>query len=160
MLSLHLFNFTKGLLSEADLIMSRKKFKLEYLWKDRKRHLGLPLSFTRYKLTNDRLFIETGFLNIVSEEILLYRIRDISLKRNLGQRLFRVGTVKVISSDKTCPEALLKNIKNSEYVKELIHKNVEEMKINRHVRISELSGDFNIDDDINSDDFDDDLGEN
>ena len=27
---------------------------MEYLWKDRKRHLGLPLSFTRYRLSEDR----------------------------------------------------------------------------------------------------------
>ena len=29
---------------------------IEYLWKDRKRHFGLPLSFTRYSLSEDRLF--------------------------------------------------------------------------------------------------------
>ena len=33
---------------------------IEYLWKDRKRHLGLPLSFTRYRLSEDRLFCETA----------------------------------------------------------------------------------------------------
>ena len=44
---------------------------IEYLWKDRKRHLGLPLSFTRYRLSEDRLFCETGFLNIMSDEVLL-----------------------------------------------------------------------------------------
>ena len=29
---------------------------IEYLWKDRKRFLGMPLSFTRYRLSDDRLF--------------------------------------------------------------------------------------------------------
>ena len=48
-----------------------------YLWKDRKRYLGLPLSFTRYMLSEDRLFVSVGFLNIKDDEILLYRIRDI-----------------------------------------------------------------------------------
>ena len=37
---------------------------MDYLWRDRKRTLfGLPLSFTKYALTEERLFIETGFLN-------------------------------------------------------------------------------------------------
>ena len=27
---------------------------IQYLWKDRKRYFGLPLSFTRYKLSDDR----------------------------------------------------------------------------------------------------------
>ena len=27
---------------------------IEYLWKDRRRVLGMPLSFTRYRLSEDR----------------------------------------------------------------------------------------------------------
>ena len=34
-----------------------KKEKIAYAWKDRKRFLGLPLSFTRYMLSEDRLFL-------------------------------------------------------------------------------------------------------
>ena len=74
----------------------------EIIWKDRKRYLGLPLSFTRYSLSNDRLFLSVGFLNIQDEEVLLYRIRDINTTRTLWQRLFGVGTVTVVSSDKSC----------------------------------------------------------
>ena len=61
---------------------------IEYLWKDRKRHLGMPLSFTRYQLSEDRLFLSQGFLNIKDDEVLLYRVRDIDTRRNLWQRLF------------------------------------------------------------------------
>ena len=39
------------------------------LWADRKRHLGLPLSFTKYSLTETRLFCETGLLNLKEEEM-------------------------------------------------------------------------------------------
>ena len=60
---------------------------ITYLWKDRKRHLGLPLSFTRYSLSEDRLFCETGLLNMKSDEILLYRVRDLRLTISLGQRI-------------------------------------------------------------------------
>ena len=28
---------------------------IQYLWKDRKRFFGMPLSFTRYRLSDDRL---------------------------------------------------------------------------------------------------------
>ena len=44
---------------------------IEFLWKDRKRHLGLPLSFTRYRLSEDRLFLEKGLLNLKADEVLL-----------------------------------------------------------------------------------------
>ena len=80
-----------------------KKNGIAYIWKDRKRRLGLPLSFTRYAMSEDRLFVSVGFLNIKDEELLLYRVRDINTSRTLGQRIFGVGTVTVMSSDKTTP---------------------------------------------------------
>ena len=121
-----------------------KKTVLNYLWNDRKRILGMPITFTRYSMTDDRLFLECGFLNIKTEEVLLYRIRDISLERKLGQRIFGVGSVRVISSDKTAPELLIKNIKHPVEVKELIHRQVEEAKLKRRMHFSELSGDFSL----------------
>ena len=124
---------------------------IECLWKDRKRHFGLPLSFTRYSLSDDRLFISEGFLTIKDDEILLYRVRDIDTSRTLWQRLFGVGTVVVVSSDKTMPNLVLKNIKDPIFVKELIHKQVEEMKIKRRVRFGEIMTD------TDGDGFDDDL---
>lgn len=114
---------------------------LEYLWKDRLRHFGLPLSFTRYALSQDRLFLETGLLNTRCEEILLYRVRDISLKISLGQRIFGVGTVTVQSSDQSLPVLEIKNIKSPREIKELIHQTVEEMKLSRRMRVGEILGD-------------------
>ena len=130
---------------------------IEYLWKDRKRRLGLPLSFTRYRLSEDRLFCETGFLSIKSDEVLLYRVRDLQLSISLGQRIFGVGTVCVVSSDKSIPHLDLKNVKHPREVKELIHKNVEAAKDKRRIRATELlGGDSGEDDYHESDDLDDD----
>ena len=123
---------------------------IEYLWKDRKRYFGMPLSFTRYAMSDDRLFISVGFLNIKDDEILLYRVRDIDTSRNLWQRLFGVGTISVMSSDKTMPTLVLKNVKDPVFVKELIHKQVEETKIKRRVRFGEIMG-SGLDDDLDDD---------
>ena len=114
---------------------------IDYLWKDRKRYFGLPLSFTRYSLSEDRLFVSEGFLNLKDDEILLYRVRDIDTNRSLWQRLFGVGTVVVVSSDKSMPNLVLKNIKDPIFVKELIHSQVEEAKIKRRVRFGEIMTD-------------------
>ena len=124
-----------------------------YLWKDRKRYFGLPISFTRYALSDDRLFISEGLLTIKDDEILLYRVRDIDTTRSLWQRLFGVGTVTVMSSDKTMPTLMLKNIKDPVYVKELIHTQVEEMKIRRRVRFGEIMGEGLDHDDLPDDDL-------
>jgi len=110
----------------------------DLIWKDRKRFLGMPLSFTRYALSEDRLFLSIGFLSIKDEEVLLYRVRDITTRRSLWQRLFGVGSVTVVSSDKTMPTLMLKNIKNPLRVKELLHNQVEEMKLQRRVRVGEI----------------------
>lgn len=120
---------------------------IQYIWRDRKRYLGMPLSFTRYAMSEDRLFTSVGFLNLKDDEILLYRVRDIDTTRNLWQRLFGVGTVTVISSDKTMPTMVLKNIKNPVEVKEMIHSQVEETKLKRRVRIGEIMGEGLDDDD-------------
>lgn len=111
---------------------------INYLWRDRKRHLGLPLSFTKYAFSKDRLFVETGFFSIRQEEILLYRVRDISLRMTLWQRIFGVGTICVMSSDQTAPEQHLENVRHPGEVKELLHNTVEKIKIERQVRIGEL----------------------
>ena len=95
--------------------------KIQYLWKDRKRYFGLPLSFTRYRLSEDRIFVEKGFLNIHVEEVLLYR-------------------VCVHSSDKTAPDLYLLNVKHPREVKELIFRQVEQEKDQRRMRTMEMVG--------------------
>ena len=63
---------------KRELIMSKKieNEEVDIIWSDRKRHLGLPISFTKYSLSEDRLFIKTGFLNLREDEVRLYRILD------------------------------------------------------------------------------------
>ena len=51
----------------------------------------------------------------------------------------------VISTDKSIPELMIKNIRQPNEVKELIHEYVEKMKIARRMRVGEMSMD--VDDD-------------
>lgn len=111
---------------------------MEYIWKDKKRVLGMPISFTRYAISDDRLFLSEGFLSIKDEELLLYRVRDIQTKRSLWQRMFGVGSITVASSDKSTPTLVLKNVKDPLRVKETLHKQVEEMKQRRRMRVGEV----------------------
>ena len=111
---------------------------IEYLWRDKKRYFGLPVSFTRYALSEDRLFLSVGCLSIRDDEVLLYRVRDIDTARSFWQRIFGVGTVTVMSSDKTMPNLVLQNVKDPVAVKEMIHQQVEKVKIERRVRMGEI----------------------
>ena len=125
--------------------MAKLVSKIVEIWHDRKRILGLPISFTRYALSEDRLFLKRGVINVKQDEIVLYRVRDLRVSVSLWQRLFGVGTVTVISTDKSIPELVIKNILQPNEVKELIHEYVEKMKIARRMRVGEMSMD--VDDD-------------
>ena len=119
-----------------------QKSNIEYLWKDRKRILGMPITFIRYRLGEDRLFFETGLLTTTVDEILLYRVRDISVTISFWQRFTGVGTVTVESSDKSMPILAMRNIKQPREVKELLHTQVEKAKIAYRVRYNEMMGDM------------------
>lgn len=109
------------------------------LWQDRKRTIfGLPWSFTKYKLTEEKLIIQTGFLNIKQEEIRLYRIMDVTLNRSLGQRIWGLGTIHCCSADKSTPEFDIKRIKNSEKIKDLLSDQVEEQRSKKRVTSREF----------------------
>ncbi len=109
--------------------MSRIKVniqKAEPVWRDRKRNfLGLPWSFTEYSLTEDRLFIKRGILNIKYDEVRLYRVRDNSLTRNLLQRITRTGTIHLTTSDMSLKNFDLKNVADAESVNELLSELVD-----------------------------------
>lgn len=110
-----------------------------YIWKDRKRPIfGLPLSFTKYTLTDDKILIDTGILSITQEEIRLYRIMDITVKCSFFQRLFNVGTIHCCSADKSTPEFDIKDVKNPIKVKDLISKNVEEERDRKKIASREF----------------------
>ena len=124
------------------------KTNISYLWRDRKRTLfGLPLSFTVYKLTNEKLMVETGFLNKKEEEVRLYRILDITLRRSLGERLLGLGTIHCCSADKSTPEFDIKHVKNSREVKNLISDMVEEERERKRIAGREYFDD-GVDDDM------------
>ena len=122
--------------------------KKEMVWQDRKRIIfGLPWSFTKYKLYDDKFQICTGFLSRKEEEIRLYRIMDLTLQKSLGQRIFGMGTIKVESADKTTPEFLIKNIKKPDTVRDLLSDKVEVARRKNRVSGREYMSADDIDDD-------------
>ena len=73
--------------------------KEELLWQDRKRYLGLPISFTVYSFSPNKFYYKKGIFNITSEEILLYRVLDLSFKQSIWQKIFGVGSVILTTAD-------------------------------------------------------------
>lgn len=109
------------------------------VWKARKRiWCGLPWSFTIYTLTEDRLLLKTGVLNIREDEVRLYRVKDLVLRRSFIQRIFGLGTIQVMSSDSSLKNFDIVNIKDSEKIKEDLSRLVEEERQKKRVSSREI----------------------
>lgn len=119
---------------------------MKYLWSDTKRIFGLPISFTKYSFNENRLFKRSGLLVRKEDQVSLYHIRDLSVEISLGQRIFGVGTVTVISVDKSDSVLKLENIKNPYGVREALYEVVEDAQKARGMRYTELTGDGSIED--------------
>ena len=131
--------------------MAKEKVQVEkpqFKWMDRKRIIfGLPWSFTRYRLTDDKLIISTGLFSTKEEEIRLYRIMDITLHRTFGDKLWGLGTIHLCSSDKTTPEIDIKRIRQSSDVKEMLSDMVEAARRKNRVSSREVMAMDDVDDD-------------
>ena len=112
-------------------------------WHDRKRILGMPISFTVYDLVSTdewtKICIKTGILFTREEEINLYRIHDIALSSSLGQKIFGVGTIWLYSNDESTPNLKLVNVKNPSKVRNMIASKIEEEKAKRGFRVGEFN---------------------
>ena len=102
--------------------MARKE-EFSYIWTDKKRTIfGLPISFTRYFLTETKFITRTGLFNIDEDELDLYKITDKKLRLPFMQRLFKCGSIVIYSKDTDTPSKEVTSIKNSRKVSELIDK--------------------------------------
>lgn len=126
----------------------------EILWSDRKRILGLPLSFTKYTLDEDRIYLKTGLLSTQTDETLLYRILDVKSSQTFWQRLFGVGTVTLFCADQSNPELKLENVKSSQKVHRYLSQVIEECRQNKGIIGREMYGTADPDGDCDHDGFD------
>ena len=110
------------------------------LWSDRKHIMGMPLSFTRYRVDEDRLYVQTGLFRSETNELLLYRVLDVKSTRTLGQKLLGVGTITLMSSDSSNPKLELKNIKDCERVRKFLSSIIEKQRSTLGIQGRELYG--------------------
>tara|TARA_B110000879_G_scaffold93385_1_gene127809 strand:+ start:179 stop:613 length:435 start_codon:yes stop_codon:yes gene_type:complete len=74
----------------------------------------LDLFCTTWTVNQDSLVEKTGILNVNTEEILLFRVKDIRLYEPLLYRLVGLSQLTIITSDYTKPSIVLYGIKDGE----------------------------------------------
>ncbi len=126
----------------------------ELLWQDRRRYLGLPLSFTIYSFSKNKFYMKTGIFNVKSEEILLYRVLDITFKQSFGQKIFGVGSIILNTADRTTPVLEIKSIKTPDRVRKALSTLVEQRRDEKRVAGKEMFGAAAAFDNVGDADFD------
>lgn len=123
------------------------KDDIDYIWTDKKRTIfGLPISFTRYYVTETKIICRYGFFNIVEEEINIYKITDKKMSMTFWQRLFNCGTITVFSKDTDTRVKDLVSIKNPRKVAEIIDSQLNKERDKYGIRGRDMMGDIGADD--------------
>lgn len=102
-----------------------------YVEKKRTKFLALPICFTTYTLTDEKLTITSGFLNITVDDAFMYKVQDVKLTKSLMERIFKLGTVTCYTGDTTHPELKLLHIRNASEIKDFLMNASEEARRKR-----------------------------
>ena len=117
------------------------KEEIQYVWSDKKRPLfGLPLSFTRYFLTETKFITRKGFLSLEEDELELYKVVDKKMQLPFGQRLFGCGTIVLYVKDTDTPVKEVLSVKAPRRVAQLIDKYVDQQRDRFHIRGRDMMG--------------------
>ena len=87
-----------------------------------------------------KLFYDAGFLSTRHEEVLIYRIFDISLHQSLFDKIFGVGTISLYCKDESMEYFDIIRVKNPFQVREIIADLVEQQREEKGFRIGEFHG--------------------
>ena len=78
----------------------------------------LQLKSTRYRLTNQRLTIESGLVSKRVDDVDLRAMQDVGLAQSALERILGVGRLEIVSSDPTRPRLTLHGIADPAAVRE------------------------------------------
>jgi membrane protein YdbS with pleckstrin-like domain len=82
----------------------------------------------RYRLTGQRLFVETGILSQTIDQTELIRVDDVRVHKRLTDRLLNMGTVEVRSTDASDAAIIIRGVKDAEKVAELVRTNMRALR--------------------------------
>lgn len=102
-----------------------------YVERKRTKFLGLPLSYTKYTISEEKVTITSGFLSITEDDAFMYKIQDVRLTRSLMERVFKLGTITCYTGDTTHPKLVLEHIKRAGTIKNFIMQASEEARSKR-----------------------------
>lgn len=95
---------------------------------------ALKINSTRYQLTTERLQITEGVFSKRTEQIELYRVKDLTLEFPFIYRMFSKGNILFFTSDHTLQNFSLEAISNADGVMDVVREQVELCREQKRVR--------------------------
>ncbi len=123
--------------------MNMEKLRRDYgdvLWAGRKCIMGLPISFTRYIITDTAIYTKIGLFNVKEDEIELYRVFDKKMSFSFFQRIVNCGTITLMSKDTDTPAKVLKSVRHPREVKRILDEAVKVQRDKYYVRGRDMIG--------------------
>ena len=87
-----------------------------------------------YKITTQRFSETYGIFNKVTEDLELYRVKDITTLKPFTLRMFNLGNIVLMTSDKSTPIVIVEGMSNVDDLQSTIRKHVEIMRTHKGVR--------------------------
>jgi uncharacterized membrane protein YdbT with pleckstrin-like domain len=95
-------------------------------------------TFRIYEATNQRIKVTCGIISKRTDELELYRVRDIALVEPITLRLFGAGNIVLTTNDATTPTVVLEGIPGVKKLQESLRSNIEICRDQKKVRLAEL----------------------
>lgn len=96
-------------------------------------YLIVALRMTRYTITTRMIERERGIVVRRTDSFAMARVKDIQLQQTVFERILRIGSLRIISSDAAEPDLLLEGIPNSrtvyEQMRDVVIRNTEKRGI-------------------------------
>lgn len=92
---------------------------------------GLPLTFTKYHISDNVITIDNGFFRKVENDCYMYKVQDVELVSTFFERIFGLGSVICYTGDTTHPQMVLQHIKNAKVIKNFILESSEKARMKR-----------------------------
>jgi uncharacterized membrane protein YdbT with pleckstrin-like domain len=94
----------------------------------------LDVRCMHYELTTQRLRTTRGILHKRADDLELYRVKDIALRKSLLLRMLGLGDVELTTSDQTSPLVLIRAVRDPEMLRDEIRQCVEAQRDLKRVK--------------------------
>lgn len=106
-------------------------------WEGKSLILGMPLSFTSYRLENGVLTERSGLVSINESQVQLYRVLDMEMSQDFIDNMLDQGTITLVTGNAN-DFLVLKNIKSPRDVKRMLNEEIAKEREKQGIRTSEI----------------------